>query len=74
MSQPSTPPLDLSTLTPDDHLASLREMVRSFEASAKWLNNLGPTMLGNHKARRAAAIRWILEETAHGVDVKDLAV
>lgn len=69
-----TAPIDFKALTPDDHLACLREMVRSFNASGKWLNNLGPTQLGNLKLKRAAAIAWLLEETAHGCDVKDLAV
>lgn len=64
--------LNVTTITPDDHIATLREMVRSFEASASWLNKQGPTAMGNCRARRAAAIRWLLEQNAYGVEATEV--
>lgn len=46
--------------TPDEHLAVLRELMQS--------------LLDNGEFRRAAALAWILDETAYGVDAAELVL
>lgn len=55
-------------MTNDEHLDTLDQLATWYELSAKHFNRAAPTPIGQLHARRAAAIQWILAETAHGTD------
>lgn len=64
-------------MTPTEHVATLDKLAKHYEDAAKHFtrSGVGPeTGIVKLYRSRAAAIRWILAETAHGVDVQDLAV
>ncbi|HXU02146.1 MAG TPA: hypothetical protein VN903_14350 [Polyangia bacterium] len=64
-------------LTPTEHVETLISLARHYEKAVEHFTRAGESPAGKIStlyAKRAAAIRWILAETAHGVDVKELAV
>lgn len=63
--------------TPDDHLAVLRQLARDQESIALMFRRRsgdGHSVLAEQASKRAAALRWLLEETAYGVDPSEVVV
>lgn len=54
--------------TNDEHLAELLELAEVNEKTAAWMTKQTATPIAKKCAKRAAAIRWILAETAHPVE------
>lgn len=54
--------------TNDEHLATLAEMATMYEKSAAYLNKPSETRIGAAHKKRAEAIRWLLDLTAHPVE------
>jgi hypothetical protein len=52
--------------TNDEHLAELLKLAAMYEKSADYFGT--HTHIGGLHARRAAAIRWLLAETAHPIE------
>lgn len=64
-------------MTPTEHVATLDHLAKHYEDAAKHFarSGVGPeTGIVKLYRARAAAIRWILSETAHGVEPGELAV
>ncbi len=59
----------VATRTPDDHLAELRELAREYEASAM---SYAKFPASPRFVRRAAALRWILDQNAYGVEPSEV--
>jgi hypothetical protein len=54
--------------TNDEHLAELEKLATMYEKSARYFNAPALTSIGKLHARRAEAIRWILNLTAYPIE------
>jgi len=69
-------PLPPQAPTPDQHIGELVTLAEHYEKAAAHFGRAGveshPTTIRGLYERRAAAIRWILAVTAHGVDESEI--
>lgn len=68
------PPQTMPLATPDDHIRVLETMAADFERCAGYLRTPHDTRYGQLLLKRAAAIRWLLAETAYGVDNGEIVI
>lgn len=61
---------------PTTHVATLDQLAKHYEDAARHFDRSGASdnRIAVLYRARAAAIRWILSETAHGVEPGELAV
>lgn len=60
--------------TPDEHIAVLVTMAEDFERCVGYLRDADASSYAKTLRARAAAIRWLLAETAYGVDPEEIVV
>lgn len=58
----------MTAITPDEALLTLIELAELYERVSRVIGEARPSKFSALYVRRAAALRWVLAETAYGVD------